>query len=183
MIIAREKLKTNIAEYILYMWQIEDIIRSMDFSIEKIKTKVISSFTQPETVKKEMVNWYAGLIKMMKDEGITESGHLVFLSRKVNELNDFHCLLILSPRQVEYHSIYMMAKPNIDILAEKEGAEEKNDINICLTGLYGLLMLKLQRKEISAATLESMQTISSLIANLTDLYRKYETGAVDLETI
>lgn len=37
MIIASRKRKENIAEYILYMWQIEDIIRANSCDIEQIK--------------------------------------------------------------------------------------------------------------------------------------------------
>ncbi|MDE7144362.1 MAG: DUF4924 family protein, partial [Muribaculaceae bacterium] len=35
MIIASEKRKNNIAEYLLYMWQIEDIIRANNLDIDR----------------------------------------------------------------------------------------------------------------------------------------------------
>ena len=41
MIIASQKRKENIAEYLLYMWQIEDIIRANKLDIDKIKESVI----------------------------------------------------------------------------------------------------------------------------------------------
>ena len=184
MIIAREKLHSNIAEYILYMWQIEDIIRSMNFSQQRIMDEVVDRFDQPPSVKGEMMNWYAGLIRMMKEEGTEQRGHLVFLQHKVNELNDFHRLILLSPRQHEYQLLYRNAKPAIDALFERSGANgENNEIETCLTGLYGLLMLKLQKKEISAETTESMKAISLLLAKLAEFYKKYEKGELDLETI
>ena len=34
MIIAQQKLKENIAEYILYMYQIEDVVRAYHFDLE-----------------------------------------------------------------------------------------------------------------------------------------------------
>ena len=37
MIIAQEKRKTNIAEYIIYMFQIEDMLRAMQFNNDQIK--------------------------------------------------------------------------------------------------------------------------------------------------
>ena len=41
MFIASQKKKENVSEYILYMWQIEDIIRTFQFDIDKIKTNII----------------------------------------------------------------------------------------------------------------------------------------------
>jgi hypothetical protein len=183
MLIAREKKKNNIAEYILYMWQIEDIIRSFGFSHEKLKTEIIDQFDQSPQVRNEILQWYLSLIKMMKDENILQNGHLVFLVHKINELNDFHRLLLLSPKQKHYQDTYNLAKPNIDALAEKGIPVERNEIDICLTGLYGLLMLKLQRKSVSEETQDSLKTISNLIALLADFYRKYENGEIDLEEI
>ena len=34
MIIARRKRKENIAEYLLYMWQVEDLIRANNFDMD-----------------------------------------------------------------------------------------------------------------------------------------------------
>ena len=41
MYIASQKHKENIAEYLLYMWQIEDMIRAYGLDIDRIKTNVI----------------------------------------------------------------------------------------------------------------------------------------------
>ena len=37
MFISQQRRKENVAEYLLYMWQIEDIIRANNFSIEEIE--------------------------------------------------------------------------------------------------------------------------------------------------
>ena len=44
MIIASQKRKENIAEYLLYMWQIEDMIRANGLDLGKIRTNVIDRF-------------------------------------------------------------------------------------------------------------------------------------------
>ena len=36
MLIAREKKKNNIAEYILYMWQLEDMLRALKLDMEQV---------------------------------------------------------------------------------------------------------------------------------------------------
>ena len=43
MFTAEQLRKQNIAEYLLYMWQIEDLIRANDCDIEKIKANVIQN--------------------------------------------------------------------------------------------------------------------------------------------
>ena len=53
MIIASQKKKENIAEYLLYMWQIEDIIRAYGLDIDQIQKHIIDSYDLPEEQKKK----------------------------------------------------------------------------------------------------------------------------------
>ena len=77
MIIASQKRKENIAEYLLYMWQIEDIIRANRLDLDQIGRNVISRFPGlDETSVKQMSEWYESLIDMMRREEVTEKGHL-----------------------------------------------------------------------------------------------------------
>ena len=53
MIVASKKRKENIAEYLLYMWQIEDLIRANGLDIDKIRTNIIDKFNLDETQRRE----------------------------------------------------------------------------------------------------------------------------------
>jgi len=44
MYIAKEKRKNNIAEYILYMWQIEDMLRAYNFRLDNIEKELIPQY-------------------------------------------------------------------------------------------------------------------------------------------
>ena len=44
MIIAREKRRNNIAEYVLYMWQIEDLIRANELDMQRLRATVIAQY-------------------------------------------------------------------------------------------------------------------------------------------
>ena len=90
MIIAQEKRKTNLAEYILYMWQIEDLIRAYKFDIGLITEAVLQHFQQPEEKNIEIKEWYENLIEMMKVEKVEEKGHLQIIKNNIDELFDFH---------------------------------------------------------------------------------------------
>lgn len=56
MIVAKQKRKENIAEYLLYMWQVEDLIRANQFDLDSIRRTVIAQYDQPEEVKEEIAN-------------------------------------------------------------------------------------------------------------------------------
>ena len=58
MIIARQKRKENICEYLLYMWQVEDLIRANHFDMEEIRRNVLSRYQQPEETMREIEQWY-----------------------------------------------------------------------------------------------------------------------------
>ncbi len=56
MIIASQKRKENIAEYLLYMWQIEDLIRANSLDLDKIKANVIDKYPIDEKQQREMAD-------------------------------------------------------------------------------------------------------------------------------
>ncbi|GAB7088428.1 DUF4924 family protein [Marinifilum fragile] len=175
MIIAQEKRKTNLAEYILYMWQVEDILRAYKFDIEAVDKNIISQFKQDDEKHQEIKAWYENLIEMMKIEKVEERGHLQILKNNVNELFDFHLHLLNNKKDAAYISLFEKAAGNIAEFRQKSQAkEENNDIEVCLTALYGILMLKLQQKEISKETIAAVTTFSQLISDLTAKYKAFE---------
>jgi hypothetical protein len=170
MIIAREKKKTNIAEYILYMWQIEDLIRASHFDLDVIDKNIIQEFDQPQEVKQEMREWYSDLIRRMEAEGIKEKGHLQFLQDIIKELDNLHDELIHNTDELEYIQAYNQARESINDLKSKSQGTATGDIEAALQGLYGILMLKLKDKTLNPATQDAQNAISNLIALLNDKY-------------
>ena len=51
MFISQELRKSNIAEYLLYMWQVENIIRAFDCSLSRIRKEYIERFEYDEEQK------------------------------------------------------------------------------------------------------------------------------------
>jgi len=180
MIIAQEKRRNNIAEFILYMWQLEDLIRASNFDIEKIEQEIIWKFRQPEEIKYEIRDWYMNLIQMMKQERIEHKGHLSFVNNLMNDVNMLHIKFLRDPDDSEYHLLYYQAKPNINDLIKKTGKNDMPEIEACLTGLYGYLLMRLQKKEISAETTDAMTTISILMAILSKRFKEIEAGEREL---
>ncbi len=180
MIIAREKKRESIAEYILYMWQIEDLIRAYGLDIKEIDKNIVQRFEQPDPVKKEIKDWYEGLIDLMKDEQKTLSGHLQFVQNTINDLYEFHLQLLKSPEQLDYIDLYNKAKAGIVELMNKSNGTVENEIEACFNGLYGLLMLRLQQKAISPDTISALSNVSQLIGLLSKNYKLDEEGKIEL---
>jgi len=181
MIIAREKRKTNIAEYIIYMWQIEDLIRAYNFDTVKLYKELVKQYQVTKDQHAEIGNWYSGLVESMLSEGIRESGHLQYLVSLVDELNDFHFRLVDSSHQSEYQKKYLAVVRDITELRKKMQPKEKiSDMEVCLTALYGLLMMRLKKKEVSEDTEKVIQSFSELLALLSIQFSKYEKGEIEI---
>ncbi|MEA1873362.1 MAG: DUF4924 family protein [Bacteroidota bacterium] len=180
MIIAKQKKQENLAEYVLYMWQIEDMIRACQFEIEIIKDKLIAGFDISENQKQEMFFWYEGLIQQMHDEKIKEKGHLQFLINQVNDLQEFHLYLLNDESETTYHEFASIAAPNIELFRKKSKEESANDTQVCLTALYSLLILRLQKRKITKDTEQAMSSFSNLLGLLSKKYIEFHKGEAEL---
>ena len=177
MLIASQKRKENIAEYLLYMWQVEDLIRANGFNIENIQKSIIDKFDQPAEVKKEMHEWYQNLINRMLGEGVKEKGHIQLNKNILIELNDLHRSLLRSAQETAYGGKFYQILPYLTELRDKSNASgSENDIELCFNALYGYMLLRLQRREISAETAEGIKQISSFIALLSQKYSQDKAG-------
>lgn len=48
MFIANRLKETNRAEYLLYMWQVEDLLRANGCDIDRLRTNYLSKFDLPD---------------------------------------------------------------------------------------------------------------------------------------
>ena len=182
MLIALQKRKENIAEYLLYMWQVEDIIRAYNFSIDEIEENIIARFDQPQRVRAEIKEWYGELIAMMLQEGVKESGHIQINKNIVIDLNSLHLALLKSPKEVAYNAAFYRVLPSILDLKGKSGQQDgENNIELIFNALYGYMLLRLQKKEVSPETAEAVKQISSFAALLATKYRQEKAGELKLD--
>ena len=112
-------------------------------------------------------------------EGISDKGHLSLNMKHLEELNNLHNSLLTTIQDVKYQETYLEAKDSINNFIIKSGGESQNEIHACLSGLYGFLLLKLKKAEISAATKEAMNSFSKLLAILVDNYNKLQKGELE----
>lgn len=181
MIIAQQKRKENIAEYLLYMWQVEDLIRANQFDMDKIRETVVARYDQPEEVREAIARWYEELIDMMRGEGVMENGHIQLNNNVIITLTDLHLRLMHSSKQMVYQAAYYKTLPYIVQLRAKSGEENMPELETCFTAVYGFLLLRMQGKEVSPGTLEAVQQISSFLALLAGKYKEELSGELALD--
>lgn len=162
----------NIAEYLLYMWQVEDLIRACNFDIEKIKSSVIDSLPLDAWQKRELLKWYSELIDMMRLEGVTGHGHLQINKNVLIQLTDLHIMLLKSVKYPEYSAEFYRTLPIIVELRAKSGDDKPGEIETCFNALYGLLMMRLQKRDITDETQKAMSQISRFVSMLASYYHK-----------
>ena len=169
MYIAQELRKKSIAEYLLYMWQVEDLIRAYDCSLSRIRHEYIDQFSYNDDQKNEMADWYGNLLRMINEEGKREKGHLQINEILLNDLSEFHAQLLQSTKFPFYNAEYYKILPFIVELRNK-GDKTIGEIETCMNALYGTMLLRLKKKEISPETSHAIKEITTLIGMLSDYY-------------
>ena len=179
MYIAQELRKKNIAEYILYMWQVEDTIRAFGCQLSRIRREYIEQFDYTDEQKEEETDWFGNLIRMMNEEGCRERGHLQINKTTLMMLEDLHRQLIDSTKFPFYTSEYYKVLSYIVELRNRGANKKENEIETCFNSLYGVMMLKLQKKDISPDTAHAVKEITTLIGMLNDYYFKDKSEGLE----
>lgn len=180
MIISKKLKEQSISEYLLYMWQVEDLIRANNCDVDKVEQTVVAPYNLPDDQRAEMVEWYANLVEMMHLEGVEQSGHLQINKNVIITLTDLHYRLMHSQKFPFYQAAYYKALPFIVELRAK-GGQDKTELDNCFEALYGVWMLRLQRKEVSQDTAGAVADIVKFVGMLSDYYNKERAGELDLE--
>jgi hypothetical protein len=143
--------KNNSAEYILYLWQIEDYLRA---------------FPQQAEANQELHD----LSEMMHQENILESGHLQLAKNALNELEDLHNDLL--DQEATYRAAMIQLTPSLNLLKAKTDRPTMSDLEACLILLYQVMLLNLQKRPISTETQQVQMQVTKLLQYLSKTYRE-----------
>lgn len=164
--IAKELKEKSVCEYLLYMWQVEDTLRAYGCDIDRIVSEYVSRF--PADQQAEEAKWLGYLVDMMREEGVMEKGHLQMNKGTLSLLTDKHLELLNDPKQSEYTAAYYRALPFI-VELRAHGDKEKSELETCLEALYGVMLLRMQKKEVSEETSRALKHISDMLRLLTTI--------------
>ena len=172
--VAEKLRKESIAGYLIYMWQVEDLMRAFDLDIDRVDKEYLIRFDgQSDDEHQELRKWYNDIIEMMRSEGVARKGHLQICRNVIINLSELHEKLMQSHKYPYYHSAYQKALPLIVELRAKQGDTNNHpELESCFDLLYGVTLLKMQGREISEDTAKAVDTISTFIGCLSDYYHK-----------
>jgi hypothetical protein len=174
MLIAQDKRKTNIAEYILYMWQVEDLLRACSFNPELIEANLVKRFNADEKTSRQIAAWYHNLAVAMEKEHVQQKGHLQAITNLINDLNEFHLKMVETQVDEQYMQLYRLNKQAISEFIHHTKGEANNEVEACLNALYGVLMLKLKNAEITPETKLTVDGFGRMIGHLSARYIQFE---------
>lgn len=143
--------KNNIAEYILYLWQIEDYLRA---------------FPQQAEANQELHD----LSNMMHQENIIDKGHLQLAQNALSELEDLHNDLL--DQEATYRAAMIRLTPALNLLKAKTDRPTMSDVEACLILLYQIMLLKLQKAPISSETEQVQKQATQVLQYLSKTYKE-----------
>lgn len=145
--------KDNIAEYILYLWQIEDYLRAFPLQAD---------------ANQELHD----LHNMMHQENIMSGGHLQLAKNALSELEELHEDIL--QQEATYRAAMLRLTPALNLLKAKTNTPTMSDIEACLTLLYQIMLLRLQQREISSQTADTQKQATQVLQYLSKTYRDQE---------
>lgn len=207
MFTAQKTRKENIAEYILYLWQLEDLLRALQFSPEAIYSQLVQPSGLTEAQKQETFLWYMDIVNLLREEGKEQQGHLEHTMHLIADLDNLHKQLLVLPIGAKYRRLYSHVAPELPKMKAKLKHPDISDVELFFRALYSVVLLRIQSAgkkhskgsstEEDTATTNSEATansdtarqkyiddvlslISPVVAELATMFRKIERGEVDL---
>ena len=147
----------NIAEYILWIWQLEDYLRAFP-----------NVATDKENPSHD-IRFLTELGEMMHREGVTQKGHVQLARNAMAELEELHQRLL--NEDASYRAAMIRLTPALNIFKSKTDNPLMSDIEAGLTLLYQVMLLRLQQKEITPATAEAQTQVTQQLQFLSKIYR------------
>ena len=116
---------------------------------------------------------------MMREEGVRESGHLQINKNTVAWLTELHNRLLHSSKYPFYSAAYYKVLPYIVEIRHKGDRQDVSEVENCLDILYGVMMLRLQKRPVGEETARAAADIAKLLGMLSDYYKQDKAGTLE----
>ena len=160
----------NISELIIQSYRKVDLCRAFDLDLELIGKHVINHLPVSNAEKLAEVNAYEELIDQIKKQGLEKGGQLEETQSLLDKLTKLHNILISSDKK--YQDIYARAKSHIDENMKLANGKITNTIQICINGIYGFLLLKLNGREIEPSDKQMIDQFGDVLSYLSYKYEQ-----------
>lgn len=155
MTVAQRKKQEHIVDHLLYFWQIEDLIRAAQFQPTVLQQWAEQQAEAEGTDPVAEERWLLGVAHSLRDSGAVEQGHCSEVQETLMELAHLHELLVGAMFDAAYKETFASAEPFLKELSQKS-EKQVHPVEQLIIGLYGWLVLRLQKKPVSAETESAM---------------------------
>jgi len=176
MLIASKKEQENIAEYVLYLFQIEDVVRSFDFDLDQIIEVFVLPNLPDDSFENQYRKWYQEIINEMKGSSLEKKGHIDRIMEVCRELVFLHNTIHTMGKENKYKEICERAAVFIPEFRAKSDKKNNHDVEVILHAMYMKLQLRIRGKEISNETDEAFDAMRMQLAFLVREYHKMKSG-------
>ena len=143
--------RENIAEYILYLWQLEDYLRAF-----------------PEMA--EGNDELSDILRMMHADDVMDGGHIQLAQIALKELEILSDDILT--QEATYRAAMIRITPALNMFKARTDRPTMSNIEACLVLLYQIMLLRLQKRPISAETQEVQQQATNMLQYLSKTYYK-----------
>ena len=171
-----KKREENIIEYVLYMFHTEDVIRSCQLNLDLIKSAIIDPSGLEKEAQSKLLEWYKDTVSKMEKDNIEDRGHLSEVIEIIGELSYLHGRLITDSSNVKYKEKYDAANSYLVEISQKSSGATLNPIELAINGIYGVMTLKMKKKEVFPETLEAVKTFTEFLSYLGKVYHLAKKG-------
>ena len=179
--IAQAKRKENIAEYILYLWQLEDLLRALQFSPEAIYSQLVAPREVADEQKHIYLLWYMDIVNLLRKEGKEQSGHLEHTLHLIGDVHNLHLQLMQNPVGEHYRQTFARLAPQLTQLRAMISRDDVSDTELAFRALYAAMLYRIKGdKKRAEAISDTIELVSPVVAELAAMYGKVERGEVDL---
>jgi hypothetical protein len=180
MLVALQKRRENIAEYILYLWQMEDLLRALQFSPEAIYTTLVARIEGADEQQKENIfNWYMQIVELLRKEGKESKGHIDHTLHLIGDLHNLHLQLMKLPVGEHYRMTYARLAAELPRLRTILDNDDISDTELCFRALYAAMLYRIKGSG-ERAIEDTLAVISPAIAELSAIHGKVERGEINL---
>lgn len=161
----------NVAGWMVRMWHLEDVLRASRFDEEGIRRSLVAPMEADASTKRSAEAWYLALAARMRNEGIEGQGHLSEVEETLRDLESLHQALLDRLPDAEYAARFAEVEDDLRALRAQSDEREMGPVETCFTGIYGVMLLRTQGREVGEATRAADERLRALLAVLSERFR------------
>lgn len=169
----------NVAEYLLYIYQIEAMVRTLGLDLQRIEQALLAPAFSDAAQLQSQLDWYQNLLNEMQQRGLQKEGHIEQVEEILMELIYLHNTLMTILNDDKYKALCEQANEALQAFKAKANMVQKHDVDVLLHAMFMKLQLKMKKQEISPETEAAFDLFRIQLAYLSKSYKRMKAGELN----